>query len=163
MEFQTLPLVAQIGATLAGFAAITGVVRSDPLDLDAAFDIAAYGAITSLFSLAAILFVVPPHEEISLRLLSGGLAVITAASLARNVAVFAKAGNHPDPATAGVPASIGGVAALFILVTPALAAAATVVSEPSRASVLYEAALLSGIAVAVLLLLFIVAKHFAMK
>ena len=55
MGSESFRLIAEIGAALAGFAAIARIIRSDPVDRDAAFDIAAYGAMASLFALAAIL------------------------------------------------------------------------------------------------------------
>jgi len=148
---------------LAGFAAIAGVVRSEPIDLDAAFDIAVYGAMTALFSLAGIQFGSGPHEEIALRILAGMLAVVSALAAARNIAVIAKARTDPGEPIAGISARMGTVAGIFIFTMPLLALGAAVIPASSWSQSLYEASLLSGITVALFLLLFIVSKHFPIR
>jgi len=164
VQSEAFPIIAEIGATLAGFAAIAGVIRSEPIDRDAAFDIAAYGAMATLFALGAILLTTELGEIVGLRFLATALFVVSGASAARNIALARrvqserKAANaEPEPPVAVV----FGVSAIpLILLTPLLSVCVALNIGGSSAALLYAFALLSSLGVAFLLLLYLLAKHF---
>lgn len=166
MQSEAISTIAEIGATLAGFAAIAGVIRSDPIDRDAAFDIAAYGAMATLFALGAILLAAESGEIVGLRFMATALFVVSGASAARNIVVVRrvqserKAANaEPEPPVAVV----FGVSALpFMLLTPLLSLYVALNIGASSAALLYAFALASSLGVAFLLLLYLLSKHFVL-
>ena len=51
MQFFALPLIAEIGAALAGFATLAGIIRRDELDADAIFGIVFNSLIAVVFAI----------------------------------------------------------------------------------------------------------------
>jgi hypothetical protein len=167
VQSEAFPIIAEIGATLAGFAAIAGVIRSDPVDRDAAFDIAAYGAMATLFALGAILLTTEPGKVAGLRFLATALFVVSGASAVRNIGVVRRvrserkaANTEPEPPVAVV---FGTSALPLILITPLVSLCVALNIFASSAVLLYAFALLSSLGVAFLLLLYLLSKHFVLR
>ncbi len=167
MQSESFPIIAEIGATLAGFAAIAGVIRPDPVDRDAAFDIAAYGAMATLFSLGAILLTTELGEIAGLRFLATALFVVSGASVGRNIGVAHRVRSERKAANAESEppvAVVFGISALpLMFLTPLVSLCVALNIGASSAVLLYAFALFSALGVAFLLLLYLLSKHFVLR
>ena len=84
MQFFALSLIAEIGAALAGFATLAGIIRRDDLDADAIFAIVFNCLIAVVFALVGILFAGAEGSGThSIRIIAGILLPTANVALAR--------------------------------------------------------------------------------
>ena len=167
MDSEAFPLIAEIGATLAGFAAIAGVIRSDPVDRDAAFDIAAYGAMATVFALGAVLLADGEGRVIGLPALAVVLSAVSGGSALRNLALVrqirderreANAEREPTAARA-----MGFLSLPFICLIPFVSLSSAFGFAHATSLRLFALALVACLVVALALLLYLLAKHFVLQ
>ena len=166
MEFFVLPLIAEIGAAFAGFATLAGIIRHDELVADAIFSVVLQSLIAVFFALAAILFVGSGGSSSeSLRAIAMGLLLASVLAVAREIQVYLATWRQmkEEEKEGGFGRALGLAGLVSMLPSPLLAASVAGGIFPARAAFLYELALLSHLLVAILLLLYVVWKNFALR
>ena len=158
MNFVDLPTIAQIGATLAGFAALASVIRGTIYDSDAIFGVVANGVIALVFALFALRFGKTP---VALRMLAAGFGLASGAWLVRELRVVYAAARDKHATYDRTSAVIGYAYVLAIVSPPVLGAAVAADVWPGEAALLYESALLVHVTAAALSLLDVVRRHTA--
>jgi len=166
MQFFALPLIAEIGAALAGFATLAGVIRHDDLDADAIFAAVFNSLIAVVFALIAILLAGASGSGAqSIRFAGAALLLASLVAISREVSVYRAswrdASKTPDVQGLG---SIFGIAALVTMVPPPLLAFAVVSGAfPDHAALFYELAVFSHLLIAIFFLLYVVWRHLALR
>jgi hypothetical protein len=166
LQFFALPLIAEIGAALAGFATLAGIIRRDELDSDAIFAIVFNSLIAVVFALVGILFAgAEGTGTLSIRIIAGALLPTATLAIAREVNVYRTSWRAmPEERTVGGLGRLFGIGALVtMLPSPLLACAIMSGHFQSGAALLYELAVFSHLLVAIFLLLYVVWWNFALR
>jgi len=72
LEFVALTTIAEVGATLAGFATLAGAIRGNAYDIESVYGAVLNGIIALVFALLALRF---GGSDVGLRILAPALAV----------------------------------------------------------------------------------------
>ena len=165
MQFFALSLIAEIGAALAGFATLAGIIRHDEIDADAIFGIVFNSLIAVVFAIVGILIAGAEGTGAqSIRIVAGALLLTDIVALVREVNVYrASWRSMPEERMAGGLGRIFGIGALLsMLPSPLLACAIISGSFQTGAALLYELAVFSHLLAAIFILLYVVWWHFAL-
>ncbi len=161
MDFVALTTIAEVGAALAGFAALAGVLKSGAFDSDSIFDVVVNSLIALVFSLLALRF---GETSGGVRILATALALASSVALARSLRVgwAAYHAYRDEMITYDLSSRIIWFgASLSMLLVPPVSILVAADFLPARARLLYETALLSHLLAAALLLLDVVRRNFA--
>ena len=158
MQFADLSTIAEIGATLAGFATLAAAIRGTTYDADAIFDVVAHSLLALIFALCASTF---GSTEGMLRGLSALLAVSSSLLLARDIRIILLVREDKSADYDRTSIVVGWLYMLIIAVPPILATTVSINLYPSAAGLLYESALTAQIAASALMLLDVVRRHLA--
>ena len=159
LNFVDLATIAQVGATLAGFAALASAIKGTAYDADGIFDVVANGLVALVFALLAQHF---GATAVGLRTLAAGLVLWSGFAVVRDARVTYTA-YRDETATYDLASGIfGSLYLIAILLSPFLGVAVVANCWPGQASRLYESALLAHIFAAAVLLLDIVRRHAAL-
>ena len=166
MQFFALSLIAEIGAALAGFATLAGIIRRDEIDSDAIFAIVFNSLIAVVFALVGILFAgAEGTGTLSIRIIAGALLATATLAIAREVNVYwVSWRTMPEERTVGGLGRLFGIGALVtMLPSPLLACVIMSGYFQTSAALLYELAVFSHLLVAIFLLLYVVWWNFALR
>lgn len=165
MQFFALSLIAEIGAALAGFATLAGVIRHDELDADAIFGTVFNSLIAVFFALIAILFAgAGGTGSQSIRVIAAALLFTSVVAISREVKVYRASWRdmHEKAKVGGFGRIFGAASLVSMLPSPLLASVVMSGIFPARAALLYELAVLSHLLVAIFILLYVVWRNFAL-
>jgi hypothetical protein len=166
LEFLALPLIAEIGAALAGFATLVGVIRHDELDADAIFATVFNSLIAVVFAIVAILFLESSETAgQSIRFIAALLLATSVMVISREFNVYRLSWKDESkrPEVTGVGRFFGAATVVSMFVSPALTCVVVGGLFPMRAALLYEFAVFSHLLTAIFLLLFVVWRNFALR
>jgi len=161
LEFTALPLIAEVGAALAGFATLSGVIRGDVLDSDALFDAVLNSLIAVFFSLLALLFGSLGADGLGLRIVAVALLLTSALSLTRSLRVTRAAASNETLEFDRVSRIIGYLTLLSMLAVPPLALTVAAGLFPAHAALLFESAVFGNLVAGILALLYVVWRNLA--
>lgn len=151
LEFFALPLIAEIGAALAGFATLAGVIGDNELDADSIFATVFNSLIAVIFAVLAILFLSREgtHSD-SIRFLAAALLAASVTAIAREINVYRSSwrDHSKRPALDGLGKVFGSASLLTMPVSPLLSCAVISGVFSTSAALLYELAVFSHLAVA---------------
>jgi len=156
LQFVDLSTIAQVGATLAGFATLASAIRGTPYDSDAIFDVVGHSLLALIFALCASIL----GESLGpLRAFAALLAASTWLMFVRDVHVMIVSWRDDSSDYDRVSGVLGAAYMLLILATPLLSTAVALNVFPQHAALLYESALLAQVVAAALMLFDIVRRH----
>ena len=159
MEFVALTTIAEVGAALAGFATLAGAIRGNAYDIESVYGAVLNAIIALVFALLALRF---GGSDVGLRILAAALAVVSSLVVTRLVRLVANA--REDSAKYDRSSKIlGRGAGLAILSAPPLSILVVFGVLPEQGRLLYESALLCHVLAAVLLLLYVVWRNYAIQ
>jgi hypothetical protein len=156
LQFVDLSTIAQVGATLAGFATLASAIRGTPYDSDAIFDVVGHSLLALIFALCASILGASLGP---LRVFAALLAASTWLMFVRDVRVLIASARDDSSDYDRVSVVLGWAYMLLILVAPLLATAVVLNVFPQHAALLYESVLLAQIVAAALMLFDVVRRH----
>jgi hypothetical protein len=158
--FVDLATLAQVGATLAGFATLAGAIRGTAYDSDAIFDIVAFSLVVMVFSLLGQVF---GTTTLGLRTIALGLACSSLAAAVRSIRSAIVAIRDESATYDRTSAVLGCPAVLCTFLAPLIAVTVALNLSPGRAGLLYESALLIQISAAAIMLTDIVRRSLTLR
>jgi hypothetical protein len=160
VQFVDLSTVAEIGATLAGFATLASAIRGTSYDADAIFDVVANSLVALIF---AVLGLALGTSHDALRVLGLLLATSSGILLVRDIQVTMHIRSDDSAVFDYDRASVllGWSCMLIIAAPPVLGAVVAANLYPDESLALYGFALVAQIVAAALMLLDVVRRHLA--
>lgn len=165
LEFHALSLMAEVGVAVAGFATIAGVIRHDALHADAIYDVVLHSLTAVFFSILVVTLAGSGGlERGTLRLVASALAVVALFSSVRELRVFASAQRELDEEKRhGGVGRVLGFGSLIAMIAAPVPSGLVVADAVSDAALVFELAILTHLAAAMLLLLYLVWYNFALE